>query len=88
MHSVLIIVDKPADAETEANQAWLAFQKKLSEISKQDVGPQRLDENSVLINVHNELPAFGSLLTVLNDKKLSHRVLFFEKEPEWIQYNP
>ena len=88
MHSVLLVIEKPNIDKTETNQSWLAFQNKLAEICKSYKEIQRLDENTVLINLNNELPAFCSLIDVSNIRKLAYQVLFFEKEPQWIQYSP
>jgi hypothetical protein len=87
MHSVLLVIEKPDISKADNNQAWLAFQNTLLEILKSYENTQRLDENSLLINLNSDLPAFCSLINVADTRKLSYRVLFFEEEPQWIPYN-
>jgi len=86
MHSVLFILDKPNTDEVDNMQAWSKFQTTVLEIIKNHPETRRLDENSLLLDLQSELPSFSSLVNISQAWKLSYQVLFFEEEPQWIQY--
>lgn len=94
MHSILLVVNKPNIEEAEANQAWLAFQASIEDslnngIDNQDADvPKKLSENILIIPATQRFSIFVKLSALAQSSGFSYQVLFFEEEPQWIQYTP
>ena len=88
MHSALLIIDKPNTNVPELGQAWQKILQKIAEQLNLYANMRKTGENSLEIELSNSMPALVNLLHIAQVEHVAYRVLFFEKEPEWIQYNP
>lgn len=94
MHSVLLVIEKPENAEHEGQQVWSALQAAIAnglnnvENAQDDHTAKRLGENIVLLPLAEHLSFFVTLTSLAQVSGFSYQVLFFEKEPQWVQYSP
>lgn len=91
MHSVLLIVEKPNTPEAVEYKAWTKAKEELPAIVNKAADPKKvlmLGEGTFLISLPENFSGFVDLVTFVQFEKLPYRVLFFEKDPQWIQYPP
>jgi hypothetical protein len=86
MHSVLLIIEKPTAPSLAETQAWGRIQTKISEQLNLYEGMKKINESSLEIPLNNSMPAFVNVLHVVQVEPFPYQVLFFEEEPQWIQY--
>jgi hypothetical protein len=89
MHSALLFVDVPGRLEgidnLQSEEKWLGFLNNCGNKSQTNEKAQRLSENCWLIPLQSELSTLGTLLAEAKRFQLGCRVLFFEKEPQFIK---
>jgi hypothetical protein len=84
MHSILFVfISKPANHPEL--QFWFDFCKRINEVASNNPEIERFAENVLLIPAKSGVPAFGEILHAAKTQSIGYKVLFFEKEPEWIQ---
>lgn len=88
MHSVLLVIEKPDINVPDKGQAWLRIQNKITEQLNLYANMKRTDENSLEIPLNSSMPALVNLSHISQVEQIPYQVLFFEKEPQWIQYSP
>ncbi len=88
MHSALLIIEKPNTNVPERGQAWQRILQKIEEQLNLYTNMRRIGENSLEIELNNSMPALVNLQHIAQVEHVSYQVLFFEKEPGWIRYNP
>ena len=93
MHSVLLIIEKPTDVVILAGQAWLDIQATIDNHINNDTDihgnlTKKVGDNVLLLVLPQSFPFSVSLLSKIQDAGFSYQVLFFEEEPQWIQYSP
>ncbi len=86
MHSALIVVEKPEQLiQIDERQRWLGFEAQFRGIVHRYKGIDRLSENACLIPLKTALPALAEVLDAATSQKIPYRILFFEKDPDWVR---
>ena len=94
MNSILLIIEKPANAEAEANQDWLHILGLVNnhiqhiENDPNEDRTKKLAESILLIDPQHALPLFVNLTSKAQSAGFSYRVLFLDKEPQIVLYEP
>lgn len=86
----LIIIEQRAFAPNEeinATRQWQQFLAKVHSEMPRDVNIQKLAENVFLIPLENGLSNLVKILAIPTQVSQPYKVLFFEKEPNWITSN-
>lgn len=88
MHSILLIIEKPANASPAELQSWGRIQDKITEQSNLYEGMKKISENSLEIPVESSLPAFVNVSHIVQVEQFPYQVLFLDDEHQWVQYIP
>ena len=88
MKSILLIIENPAHPSPEEEQAWGRIVSKISEQLNLYENMTKISENSLLIAVDNELPAFVNVVSSLQVEKFSYQVLFLGEDQKPVRYQP
>jgi hypothetical protein len=84
MHSVLAILDEPADKTGEQHKNWQSFSLRVEGKLPKEGSIQRLSSHSFLILLDGGLKALGQLIVDAENKGIPLRLHFFEEEPDWV----
>jgi hypothetical protein len=88
LHSVLIVTEKPDAQEGERYKQWLAFSNGIANTIKKARKIEILAENVFLIALDYGMSTSTEILFRAQENRLKYKVLFFEKEPQWIRSVP
>lgn len=83
MDSVLIFIDMPESREQGAQERWLRLLAGIGNAVKLQPDIQKIGENCWQIPLNNGASGLAAFVTAANNQTLGHRILFFEKPPEW-----
>ena len=82
MHSVLLVVQSPKNLPTVRMGQWRVQLECLTTTAATIEGCQVLNEGSFLLSLDRASATLATLLRAFD--KLEYRLLFFEKEPQWV----
>lgn len=85
MHSALLVIDKPDFEEPGKPEALMEVLRIVSAIEKNDKGIEILGAGVVLVALSTSFSMLCTLVAAIQTKQLSYRVLFLEKEPQWMR---
>jgi hypothetical protein len=87
MHSAMLFIQKPAniDKEISAQRNWSGFLGDIEVLASMQTDTERLAENCWLIPLGSGASLLSGLISRARSRMLGHRVLFFEKTPDWVQ---
>lgn len=83
MHSILIVLKKPAPDQDQAEKHWLDCISRIATAKELAKPGTELLEGAYQIRESNELPLLGRVLTVAEKAGVSYRVLLIEQATEW-----
>ena len=83
MHSVLAILDEPADKTGEQHKNWQSFSLRVEGKPPKEESIQKLSAHGFLIRLDGGLKALGQLIVDAESKGIPLRLHFFEEEPDW-----
>jgi hypothetical protein len=85
----LLIAESQKDAQSYAvSDQWQNFVMNVRQFLPPAGKTERIAESSWLIPLDSELSFFAALVKMLKDFGIPFRILFFEKEPDWIKHPP
>ena len=84
MHSALLVVEKPDFAMPGKTEAWMGLIKSAASESDKCKDIQMLSETVLLIQLQSGFSALAVLVAKCREADIVCRVLFLEREPEWI----
>ena len=88
MYSILIIIDKPANASPAETQAWGRIQTKITEQLNLYENMKKISENSLEIPIDSSLPAFVNVSHIVQVEQFHYYTLFLSDKHQWVQYAP
>jgi hypothetical protein len=83
----LLIAEEPRRAPTARDDPWKDFHSALEHLTK-PVHTKRFAHGVWQIPLDSDLVYLGELLTAGARSKISMRVLFLKKDPDWVTYAP
>lgn len=91
MHSALLIVQKPQDADSDlprhrpAAHLWSDYlNSQLAAVNRASGAIKVLGEGCVEITMDSGADALAEVMHAASASGLEYRVLFFKKQPQWI----
>ena len=85
MHSALLFIAMPDTATPDGKQRWLVAGRSIEDATAKHSGIETLGENCWLIPLGSGASALAEFVRAADSHKLQHRVLFFEKAPDWVR---
>ena len=85
MHSALVIVEPPTSGGEEDRSERRNFTTGLIKLAQQDQAIEILGGGCALITLGQSADALANVLSLARDSQYVYRVLFFEKEPDWVR---
>lgn len=89
MHSVLLAIDKPSDANAEMRVSWQEIRDQLKALQKTTAGLEILAETVALLpltaaTAPGKLGVFAELAHQASQAGLCYLALFFPTAPDWV----
>ena len=83
MHSMLLVIEKPAENDTKLIFHWTNLVSYIKELESNNAPIGKLSENVFLIPVGAGLNYFISICA--KAQSLPYRCIFFHDKPEWVE---
>ncbi|HVM62091.1 MAG TPA: hypothetical protein VMV72_14610 [Verrucomicrobiae bacterium] len=84
MHSILFIVEAKPDLSERQAADWVFQLDRIDKLAGLPDKAMRLHPGAYLLRGSDGLPALANLIRQAQDSHFSYRVLFFDKDPQWL----
>lgn len=89
MHSVLLVIEKPSDANAKMRVSWQEIRDQLKDLQKTTVGIEILSETVAMLHLTTatapgKLGVFAELVHLASLSGLRYRAMFFPTAPDWV----
>ena len=83
MHSALLFIDMLDISQFSGKENWTAFLADIAD-ARSEPNAEKLSENCWLIPLESDASYLSELVHAATSHRLAHRILFLDREPEWV----
>ncbi len=85
MHSAMLFIMKPDTLRTDGMRQWQEFLGDIESAKPEPTNTEMLADNCWLIPLDSGASFMAVVVAMATGCELGHRILFFERAPQWVQ---